>query len=231
MESALLLVGVRDPGRLAVIGITRTDSKQDNDSDQARHRLDSLLRRLGEEGGSAERAYERLHRRVVLFFQLHLPVESEALTDIVIDRLARRVDEGTQIANLSLYALGIARLVLHEARARFAQQRAAWSDPTLSNDDAQESDDDAQALAALEACLGRLSRRDAQLILAYYNGEGARRIVARRELAATLKIAMNALRNRALRMREALENCVRDRLEGAELPRKRDETVKKDTSD
>jgi DNA-directed RNA polymerase specialized sigma24 family protein len=214
-----------------VIGTPPTDAEGGKASHPARHRFDSLLRRLGEEGGSAERAYERLHRRVVIFFQLHLPVESEALTDIVMDRLARRVDEGTQIANLSLYALGIARLVLHEARARLAQQRAAWSDPTLSNDDPPENDDDAEALAALERCLGRLGKRDAELILAYYNGDGARRIATRRELAATLKIAMNALRNRALRMREALEKCVRDRLAGAETPRARDESAQTDTTD
>jgi DNA-directed RNA polymerase specialized sigma24 family protein len=216
---------------LAVIGITRNDAEPDKVSHQTRHRFDALMRRLGEDGGSAERAYERLHRRVVLFFQLHLPVESEALTDIVMDRLARRVDDGTQIANLSLYALGIARLVLHEARARLARERTALSDPTLSTDEAQETSDDAEALAALELCLGRLNKRDADLILAYYNGEGAHRIAIRRELAAALNIAMNALRNRALRMREALENCVRGRLDGTEIPRARDESAKTDTSD
>jgi hypothetical protein len=210
---------------LAVIGSASTDAEQ------ARHRFVALLRRLADDGGSAERAYERLHRRVVMFFQLHLPVESEALSDIVMDRLARRVEDGTQIANLPSYALGIARLVLHEARARLAQQHAAWSDPTMSGDDALESDDDAQALAALEHCLGRLGKRDAELILAYYDGEGARRIAARRELATTLQIAMNALRNRALRMREALENCVRQRLGGAETAHARDESPKTDTTD
>ena len=60
--------------------------------------------------------------------------------------------------------------------------------------------------------------------------DDARRIPARRELAARLGIGLNALRNRALRLRETLEQCIRQRLGESGATTLRDGTPQKDTS-
>jgi DNA-directed RNA polymerase specialized sigma24 family protein len=172
----------------------------------------ALLARLSAEGGDAQ-AYESLRRRLIQFFRMHVPADAEELADVVLDRLARRIHEGIDVASVPSYALGIARMVLHEARARSARRHLAEADPTLAPD--EESPDDASelesTLAALRMCLDAAGTTARQLILTYYGGDGAVRIATRRRLADECGISLNALRNRALRLRDALEECVRKR--------------------
>ena len=176
-----------------------------------RRRFDALLARLSADG-DAPLSYEKLRRRLVLYFQVHAPVEAEAACDDVIDRLARRIEEGTPIDNVPLYALGIARNVLLELRARQVRDRAAAAELGFEAETTTDDDDSAEKLAALRICLERLDDGGARLILAYYNGEGSERIRVRRALADRMKLGLNALRNRALRLREALEACLRRRI-------------------
>jgi len=131
----------------------------------------------------------------------------------VLERLARKIHEGTDVASVPSYALGIARMVLHEARARSARRHLAEADPTFAPetndaDDAAETDN---MLAALASCLDAAGANARRLILTYYGDEGAHRIATRRTLAEQCGISLNALRNRALRLRDALETCVRSR--------------------
>jgi DNA-directed RNA polymerase specialized sigma24 family protein len=184
--------------------------------------FEALLRRLRSDR-DAGLAYEALRQRLILFYRLHTPVEADELADITLDRLARKIHEGTDITSVPLYALGIARMVLHETRARSARRRVAEADPTLFScaDDAG----DAEAIAANEAvmkalstCLDAAGAQARALILAYYGADGAARISIRQRLATEQQISLNALRNRALRLREALERCVRRSLGDPERP-------------
>jgi len=175
--------------------------------------FDALLLRLRAEGAEGL-AYEALRRRLIQFYRLHVPAEADDLADIALDRLARKIHQGTDVASVPLYALGIARMVLHEARARGARRRAAEVDPTLLPDegDEQEAAASETVFAALSQCLDAAGAQARALILAYYAADGAERIAVRQRLATERRISINALRNRALRLRETLEECVRTRL-------------------
>ncbi len=188
-------------GRFAVDAAARDDG-----------RFDALLRRLGADGSDAI-AYESLRRRLIQFFRLHDPAEADDLADTALDRLARRIHEGTEVVSVPSYALGIARMVLHETRARAARQHLAEADPTLvpEPENADEAASADTVLAALRSCLEAAGDAARHLILSYYGADGAGRIATRRRLAAECGISLNALRNRALRLREALETCVRSR--------------------
>jgi DNA-directed RNA polymerase specialized sigma24 family protein len=172
----------------------------------------ALLARLSADGGDAQ-AYEALRRRLIQFFRLHVPAEADELADVVLDRLARRIHEGVEVASVPSYALGIARMVLHEARAKAARRHFAEADPTLVPDEdaANDARDLEHVLAALRACLDAAGTIARDLILTYYGGDGALRIATRKRLADERGISLNALRNRALRLRDALEECVRKR--------------------
>jgi DNA-directed RNA polymerase specialized sigma24 family protein len=176
----------------------------------------ALLRRLrGDDDAGV--AYERLRSRLIRYFRLHVPAEADELADVAIDRLARRVDEGVEVANVPLYALGIARLVLLEARARYARRQLAESDPTGWPDDedpdtAESHALDERAATALVACLDEAGEAARSMIVDYYAADGGERIRVRKRLADELGVSINALRNRALRLREALEACMRKRL-------------------
>ncbi|MDR3416864.1 MAG: hypothetical protein P4L83_11820 [Nevskia sp.] len=174
----------------------------------------ALLKRLESEGVPAALSYEQLRRRLIVYFRLHLPAEAEALADVTFDRMARRLEEGVPVREIRHYALGVARLVCLEARAREQRSRDAFADPALLPDNvATETDAEVDAVqAALAACLQTLPARNRDLILAYYSGDGAQRRRVRQSLAAEARLSLNALRNKALRIREALEQCVLERL-------------------
>jgi hypothetical protein len=178
----------------------------------------TLLERLAIDDNVAT-AYERLRTRLVSFFRLTFPVEAEALADEAIDRLARRLQDGTPVEHLAGYALGIARLLVLETGARQRKEDQAARGAMLEAElNEQDSDADA-AVPALQACLESAGPESAGFILDYYAAEGgASRIERRRQLAERAGLTLNALRNRALRMRIALEKCVMARLHAAESP-------------
>jgi len=173
--------------------------------------FDALCARLGRDE-PAELGYERLRQRLIQFFRLHLPPEAEDLADLALDRLARRLYDGVDVDHPQRYALGVARMILLEARTRLARQSVAEQDPTWTEArDGEETFRREAAVAALDGCLDQLGARARVLILDYYGADGAQRIRTRQKLAGELGSSLNALRNRALRLRDALEECVRKR--------------------
>jgi hypothetical protein len=183
----------------------------------------ALLERLRSDELSSEAAYERLRLRLVAFLRLHLPVEAESLADVALDRLARRIHEGTIVDSVHLYALGIGRMLVLETQTRLGREAVAKHELALQPMEPSTDAEQEEALAAVTECLRRLGNSASDLILVYYSGDGAERIDKRQKLAAQLGISLNALRNRALRLRGLLERCARENLgantAGRHLPR------------
>jgi DNA-directed RNA polymerase specialized sigma24 family protein len=193
--------------------------------------LDTLLERLAI-GSEVSRAYEQLRLRLVTYFRLRFPVEAEALADEAIDRLAHRLDDGTQVDNPAGYALGIARFLVMETAARHRKEgQAALA--AMQELELQVPDEEVDpALPALRVCLGNLDPESARLILEYYAIDaGAARIERRQQIAERLGMTLNALRNRALRTRMALEKCVKARPKGESAALGGDIPPKADTKD
>lgn len=176
--------------------------------------LAALIERLRADGGAPALAYEALRRRLILFFHVPLAADAEHLADIALERLGRRIAQGVVVENVRSYALGVARLLLKEAQAQRMRQWRAQNDPLFADGmaDGAEPAVSEEALQALNVCLGTIEARARDLILAYYGADGGERIRLRQVLAAQLGLSLNALRNRALRLRDALERCVRGRL-------------------
>lgn len=176
----------------------------------------ALLARLAEEGEPGEVVYERLRKRLITHLRLHVAAEAHNLADVALDRMARRIGEGTAVDNVYLYALGIARLLVHEFHARAAREQRALREIASNEDethDFESSQDADEAARALSECMERLGKAGVDLIMEYYAaGDGSARIKHRRRMAARLGIQMNALRNRVLRLRELLERCAYEKL-------------------
>jgi DNA-directed RNA polymerase specialized sigma24 family protein len=109
----------------------------------------------------------------------------------------------------------VARNVLKESwesRARnpisLESQPELPSDPHREQEQMSERQLNEQRLDCLERCLDQLSLSDRKLIRTYYTGGTSIKIQNRRRLAESLGVPMNALRIRALRIREKLEGCV-----------------------
>jgi DNA-directed RNA polymerase specialized sigma24 family protein len=111
----------------------------------------------------------------------------------------------------------VARNVLKESWEAAARQPAAINalrphamaiDPERQRQQDWDRRQHERRLECLERCLQDLSAEHRELIAAYYQGETSVKISNRKELAVRLGIPMNALRIRALRIRERLEACV-----------------------
>lgn len=179
--------------------------------------FNSLLQRLREDDPSAEQAYERLRFRLISYLRVRVPIEAdaEALADTALDRLGRRIHEGTVVESVPQYALGIARLLVKEAEARIVLERKRsaafiYEHSTVHGRTADGDEGEAQetVMRALATCLQGLGSDARALVLSYYASDGSARIPSRQALAQELGLAPNALRNRALRVRMRLEKCV-----------------------
>jgi DNA-directed RNA polymerase specialized sigma24 family protein len=170
-----------------------------------------MLARLDVDPLVAGKKYEHLRRVLLRFFSWQGTPDAEGAVDDTLDRIARKLDAGHAIEDISAFAYGVARVV------RLERQRQAAAAPTTTDNglaaSAAAPEDERSELrdACLQRCLAELSPDDRQFILAYYVGTGRERIEGRARLAAALDVSDNALRSRARRLRDRL------RVQAAEL--------------
>ena len=174
--------------------------------------LSRLLAKLDPDPERAGMTYEELRRRLILFFRLKRPHEAEDLADEVLDRVARRLSEGVEMERIEFYSLGVARFVLRERdTATQREERLHYDVAYMQQAQLPDPQEELQAeanVAALRRCLGQLGQVERSMMLSYYCADGARRIQIRQGLAEKFGNSLNALHNRALRLRKQLERCV-----------------------
>jgi DNA-directed RNA polymerase specialized sigma24 family protein len=166
-----------------------------------------LLERLGDDPSRGGEGYESLRRALVRFFDWRGAHAPDVCADETLDRLARRLEEDGTIQDVRAYAHGIARLVLLEQWRRPRERPADEADERLQAAPAAPEDDPREA--CFEQCLAKLPADGLALILQYYAAEGRQKIEGRKRLAASLGLSETALRNRAQRLRDRLERCIR----------------------
>ncbi|MCX6609823.1 MAG: hypothetical protein NTW74_03105 [Acidobacteria bacterium] len=168
--------------------------------------FEALLSRLNRDKDTAALLYEELRQRLIRYFRWERSSEPEDQADEVLNRVARILAEGEEVEGVERFAAGVARVLMRESITRSQRRELALKKMVLPDRDPPVDPD---ALACLEGCLAKLGPDQARLILRYYAGSGSAHIVVRREIAEELGLEINALRNRALRIRERLEECVR----------------------
>lgn len=179
--------------------------------------FDRLLASLDIEREKAAEKYLRLKNNLVRFFEARGIAAADDAADEVLDRLARKLDGIETIDDPQTYALGIARLVALEFYKRLKMVSAADTDGATIADrvaDRESGDEREERLKCLDDCLTNLTAEKREIIVGYYNGEKRDKIENRSRLAAALGIPSGALRSRATRLRDVLENCIVDCLAG-----------------
>jgi DNA-directed RNA polymerase specialized sigma24 family protein len=177
--------------------------------------FDRFLQRLDTDRERAGERYETIRRKVVKFFQWRGCAFPEDHADDVMNRMIGKFTQDQEIQDPSAYCMGVARLVYLEIRRSDVRERDAiaelqHSEPAHGEDSSQD-----QAFICLTGCLAGLPEQNHQMILKYYEHEGGAKIEQRKRLADEFSIPLNALRIRALRLRERLEHCVRGCLKRA----------------
>lgn len=173
--------------------------------------FDRLLVALDADRERAAERYEELRRTLVRFFEWRGAPFPEEHTDETFDRVARRLGEGVAVTNIGGYTYAVARLVLLETRkgpdSRRAEVDLIAVMPPASPDPA--TDEVEVRHTCLDRCLNDLPPDSRALIVEYYRDDHRTRIETRRALAARLQINGEALANRAQRLRDKLQACLR----------------------
>jgi len=176
-----------------------------------------FLARLNAEPERAGHQYEAIRLALVKFFDWQGAFAPEDLSDEVINRVARKIDDGETLRDVPTYCHGVARMVLMEHRKTFLNRRTeveeinSFTAPSVSIETDERQDH-------LERCLRELPVESRQLVLRYYQDERRQKIDARETMADQLGIPLNALRSRVQRIRDRLEQCLKRHLAGANTP-------------
>ena len=173
--------------------------------------FNKFLSCLSPDQEEAANRYELLRRKLIRFCESNGTVSAEDGADEIINRVIRKVDEGTSITNVFAYAFGVARMILKEfwkerERTNLAEKELLAN----SKPKAPDKDDDDARMRCFDSCLEQLPNESRKLILDYYQEDRRAKIDLRKELATQLSIPLNALRIRAHRVRKGLERCVKD---------------------
>lgn len=180
-----------------------------------------LLDCLAADRESAAEQYEHLRRALITFFEFRGVLQPSEAADEVIDRVARRLDEGREIftANPRNYFYAVARNVWRERLASPVSEveldttALPASYLALNPQEILEASESEKLrvhrLQCLQTCLQQLEAAERELILGYYVGQGGDKIRNRQILATQLGISVSTLRVRACRLREKLEARVK----------------------
>lgn len=156
----------------------------------------------------AGQQYEKLHLMLVKFFDwqgVHFP---EECADETLNRVARKLAAGELIHNITSYCHGVARLVLLETFKHPDNKNVSLDEAFSIAAPSAEPEDADPRHQCFQDCLRQLPAANQELILAYYKEEKRDKIDNRQALAEKLGIPLNALRSRAQRVRNKLEECV-----------------------
>jgi RNA polymerase sigma factor (sigma-70 family) len=175
--------------------------------------LKRLLTCLDPDQERSAQKYEDIRRALITFFECRQSPSPEDHADETINRVARRLSEGKEIyvENPASYFYGVARNILKEQWEKLPAASAPldlFHDPVRDSELHLEREQRERQLECLEHCLRGLTAKDRELIGEYYQGETGVKIQNRKSLAEKLGVPLNALRLRALRIREKLEDCV-----------------------
>ena len=170
-----------------------------------------LLERLGDDEEQAAKKYEDLRHTLIRTFEWRGAPFPEEHADETFNRLARKLDEGVEIRNITEYSYTVARLVWLESlkgvHKRLAPLDEIEHEPVALDTSGEVAEKEVR-LNCLDDCLDSLPAESRELIMEYYVDEKRGRIDRRRDLAARLGLRRDALANRSQRLRDKLEQCV-----------------------
>jgi len=181
--------------------------------------FDRLLDWLDPDRESAGEKYEAIRLRLIKIFTCRACLEPERLADETINRVTSKTEDITKdyVGDPALYFYAVGQKVhleyLRKEHGRQAAVSTESADGFLNTSSAGLTEDFEAEYQCLEACLGNVSGETRDLVVRYYEMEGQAKIEHRKQLAAELGIAVNALRIRAHRIRLGLQRCVRRCLE------------------
>jgi RNA polymerase sigma factor (sigma-70 family) len=171
--------------------------------------FDSLLAWLDPDRDRAAGKYEQIRARLIKLFTCRGRQDADELADETINRVTLKASEVAKgyVGDPSLYFYGVAQKVFLESLRRRPPRDLQEFSPRQAASPAEAGEDELEH-ECLERCLARLPEASRELVLDYYRDDRRAKIDHRKELAARLGVAPNALRIRVHRIRATLQECV-----------------------
>jgi len=192
-----------------------TTHKQNRSAELREETFRRLLAWLDQGVNTNGQSYLAIRERLLRYFDRKNCLNADELADETLNRVARRLDEEggnieTEIP--AKYCYIVARFVFMEYLRTNEKEIAALENIGRQANAMSPEDRDRKErmLECLDRCSARLEASQRELIFGYYSGEQRVKIENRRSLAQTLEISVNALSIRACRIRDRLENCVKE---------------------
>ena len=177
--------------------------------------FEKLLSLLHADRDQAGTEYELLRVRLITYFERRACPVADWLTDEVLNRLMRRLEEGEHILEPMHYAYGIAKWIWVEYQKKSQREASSldelppipveWLGEWMEQTDAQ------QWQARLYDCLNELPEEDRYLLLQYLCQEEMKNKEARKALADAMQLSALALRLRVHRFKARLAECLKSR--------------------
>lgn len=170
-----------------------------------------FLRWLDPDIEKAAERYESMRRNLITIFVRRGCHRAEELTDETFNRVMRRLPKmiDTYVGEPNRYIIVVAKH-LHLEYVDETNRQDSLPDHDHDSDLSVEPDDDTKEVeyACLERCLKELPIKQQKLVVEYYYEDRRAKIDHRKQMADEMGINLNALRIRAHRIRNVLEECL-----------------------
>jgi DNA-directed RNA polymerase specialized sigma24 family protein len=179
----------------------------------------TLLDSLDNDPTTAAEKYEALRMKIAHLHRWRGCAESHAdeLADITLDRVAAKLAAGELVENVAAFASAVARFVSLE-HSRKNKVDAVGDDlpETPVAPDLDYLDDPDARMKCLRRCVATtLTDEDRSIVVGYYDTDADEKTKsARKRLADSFGLTVNALKVSACRLRMRLEQCINDCVAG-----------------
>ncbi len=179
----------------------------------------TLLDRLDADPFVAAEKYETLRTKIAHLHRWRGCAESHAdeLADITLDRVAAKLVAGEVVENIAAFASAVARFVsLEHSRKNKLDTVGDDLPETPIAPDLDFLDDPDERMKCLRRCVAKtLNDDDKIIVVGYYDTDADEKVKsARKRLADSIGLTVNALKVRACRLRMRLEQCINDCVAG-----------------
>lgn len=168
-----------------------------------------LLSWLAPDRDRAGEKYEQIRRNLLDYFRRRDVSDPLTLTDEVILRVTRKVDQVAKdfVGDPSAYFLAVARRVLSEWWRRPVETDLSEDISVIPDSDARERKE--LMLQSMEQCWARLSTSEQDILWRYCVETPPLKLAQSRELLARdINMSLNALRVMAHRLKRRVKSCI-----------------------
>lgn len=171
-----------------------------------------FLQTLDSDEDKAAAKYLELRSGLESFFEWRDCENTEELTDIVFDRVTKKIVEGEIIENVEAFCVSIAKFVVMEYKRKSLRNIELEEVAETENfaEKIEAEDLRKRNLECLRKCLAQFPDKKRKLLVDYYDTEESTMIPKRKSLAEKLELNLNSLRIRVSRLKAKLERCTKD---------------------